>query len=476
VSYVDPWNGDYLPDGTAVPVPEQHPDMVEAGKVEPEAGGQLLDDVEVFLRRFVVYPSEHELVAHVLWVAHCWFMDVWESTPRIAFLSPEPASGKSRALEVTDPLVPRAVQAVNVTSAYLFRKVSDAAGSPTVLFDEIDTVFGPKAKENEEVRGMLNAGHRRGATAGRCVVRGKEVFTEDLPAYCAVALAGLDDLPDTIRTRSVIVRMRRRGPGERVEAWRRRINFPQGNALGERLARWSSAAQSTLLVQAWPFMPTGVDDRDADVWEPLLMVAELVGGDWPSRARAAASYLVERQHQGGDLTLGVLLLRDLRTVFVNAGAASLATETILVELTAMDESPWGDLHGKPLDARGLSRRLRKYEIRPATHRDGATVFKGYTRAELADVWARYLPADKPTDEDAPAQPLRSVTSVTTVTAEADGLWGVTDVTDVTAPIAAKGAATGSTASRTGTCGQCGEPLERPGLLARCRPDHTPEVS
>jgi hypothetical protein len=44
---------------------------------------------------------------------------------------------------------------------------------------------------------MLNAGHQKGATAGRCVVRGKEVFTEELPAYCAVALAGLDDLPDT---------------------------------------------------------------------------------------------------------------------------------------------------------------------------------------------------------------------------------------------------------------------------------------
>ena len=43
---------------------------------------------------------------------------------------------------------------------------------------DIDTVFGPKAKENEEIRGLLNAGHRRGAVAGRCVVRGKVVETE----------------------------------------------------------------------------------------------------------------------------------------------------------------------------------------------------------------------------------------------------------------------------------------------------------
>jgi hypothetical protein len=113
------------------------------------------------------------------------------STPRIAFLSPEPGSGKSRALEVTEPFVPRPVHAINTTPAYLFRKVSDPDGTPTILYDEVDTVFGPKAKDNEDVRGMLNAGHRRGATAGRCVVRGKIVETEELPAYCAVALAGL---------------------------------------------------------------------------------------------------------------------------------------------------------------------------------------------------------------------------------------------------------------------------------------------
>jgi hypothetical protein len=136
-------------------------------------GAELLTKVEKFLGRFVAYPSEHARVAHTLWIAHCYFMDSWESTPRIAFLSPEPGSGKSRALEVTEPLVPRPVHAVNTTPAYLFRKASDEAGLPTILYDEIDTVFGPKAKDNEDIRGMLNAGHRRGAVAGRCVVKGK---------------------------------------------------------------------------------------------------------------------------------------------------------------------------------------------------------------------------------------------------------------------------------------------------------------
>jgi hypothetical protein len=152
---------------------------------------ELFHKVERFLGRFVCYPSEHAHVAHVLWVAHTHCMDAWESTPRIAFLSPEPASGKTRALEIGILLVPNPVEAINVTPAYLFRKVGGEDGPPTILFDEIDTVFGPKAKENEEIRGLLNAGHRRGAVAGRCVVKGKTFETEEIPAYCAVALAGL---------------------------------------------------------------------------------------------------------------------------------------------------------------------------------------------------------------------------------------------------------------------------------------------
>ena len=200
------------------------------------------------------------------------------STPRIAFLSPEPGSGKTRALEVTELLVPNPVEAINVSPAYLFRKVADEKGAPTLLFDEIDTVFGPKAKDNEEIRGLLNAGHRKGAVAGRCVVRGKEVFTEELPAYCAVAMAGLGYLPDTILTRSVIVKMRRRAPNETVEPFRRRLELKKGERLRERLALWAKTVHSKVQ-DTFPAMPDGIADRNADVWEALISVADAAGGD-----------------------------------------------------------------------------------------------------------------------------------------------------------------------------------------------------
>ena len=354
-------------------------------KSEP-AGRDLLDAVHIFLGRFVCYPSEHAHVAHGLWIAHTHLMAAWESTPRLAFLSPEPGSGKTRAMELTETLVPRPVEAINVTSAYLFRKISDPAGLPTILHDEIDTIFGHKAKEHEEIRGVINAGHRRGASAGRCVVRGKIIETEELPAFCAVALAGLGHLPDTILSRSVIVKMRRRGPDDVVEGYRRRLHAPEGYRLRDRLAAW--AEQIIPDLNTFPAMPEGITDRNADVWEALLSVADAAGGHWPDRARVAAVALVALA-TGDTPSLGLRLLSDARMVF--AHHELLSTESLLSCLSDIDEAPWSDLRGKPLDARRLANLLHPYEIKSKVVRIGASTPRGYVKTDFYDAWRRYLP-------------------------------------------------------------------------------------
>jgi hypothetical protein len=352
-------------------------------------GAVTLRKVTEFLSRFVSYPCEHSLTAHALWIVHAHLMDVWDSTPRIAFLSAEPSSGKTRALEVTELLVPRPVVAVNVSPAYLFRKVAAEEGAPTILYDEIDTVFGPKAKDNEEIRGLLNAGHRKGAVAGRCVVHGKTVKTEEIPAYSAVALAGIGWLPDTILTRSVIIRMRRRKAGESIEPYWRRLHAGAGNTVRHLIEVWAAGVAGNI---TWPNMPPEVQDRDADVWEPLLAVADAVGDEWPSRARRAAVALVLASREG-EPSLGVLLLTHLKAVF--GETEKLSTDVILKRLHEIEEAPWRDLKGKSLDDRGLARRLRQYGIKSRTVRIGEATPRGYERADFVDAWSRYIPPSPP---------------------------------------------------------------------------------
>jgi uncharacterized protein DUF3631 len=358
---------------------------------DPDAdGAALLEDVHAFLGRFVAYPSEETHIAHTLWVAHAHLMDRWETTPRIAFLSPEPESGKTRALEIGGLLVPTPLMAINVSPAYLFRKV--AADRPTILFDEVDTVFTNRTSNGgatEEVRGLLNAGHRKGAVAGRCVARGQTVETEELPAYCAVALAGIGDLPDTILSRSIIVPMRRRSPSEHVEPYRPRIHDTEGHALRDRLAAWAAGAVPRI---TWPVLPAAVQDRQADVWEPLIAVADAAGGRWPDTVRITAVTLATCSRGAAlDASLGVRLLADLHTVF--EGSETKLTTTLLEALYACPEAPWLDIRGKPLTDRGLAMRLRPYGIKPGLLRINNVVGRGYTRADFRDAWGRYLPPE-----------------------------------------------------------------------------------
>jgi hypothetical protein len=365
----------------------------EDTEVGPFVGNlaELLADVETFIGRFVAFPSTAALVAETLWVAHAHAIDAFESTPRLAHLSPEKGSGKTRALEVMERLVPKPMHAVNCTAAALFRAVS--AKQPTLLFDECDTYFGARgrgADTHEELRGLINAGHRRGAVAYRCVGEPAKMEVREFPAFCAVSLAGIGDLPDTILDRSIVIRMKRRAPHERIEPFRMRQVAPQGDHLRKQLKAWAKANRDAL-AEAEPVMPAGITDRPADVWEPLLAIADAAGGDWPTRARAAALELTAaRQH---DPSLGVRLLADVRDAF--GVSDRLFTETVLEYLTELDEAPWGDLRGRKLDARGLASRLRRFGIAPRQVRIGETTKKGYVREDFVDAWGRYLPASLP---------------------------------------------------------------------------------
>ncbi|WP_031071598.1 DUF3631 domain-containing protein [Streptomyces sp. NRRL S-118] len=373
-------------------------------------GAALLNEVEAFHRRFNVFPREAAYVAVALWDAHAHLLDSFDSTPRIAFLSPEPGSGKSRALEVIETLVPNSMAAVDASASALFRAVSGVDGDrPTIIFDEIDTVFGPKAGDNEQLRGFLNAGHRRGRKMYRCVGDGANQTVQGFPSYCAVAVAGLGSLPDTILTRSVIIRMRRRARNEKVEPYRIGDHEKQGHAIRDRLAKWADQIRDQIR-GARPVMPDGVTDRPADVWEPLLAVADAAGGDWPKRARAACAELVRASQADDKGSLGVRLLTDLRD-HVLVGVEKLPTIAVLDRLNALEDAPWADLQGKPLDSRRLSKMLSEYmtsDNEPIASRNIRTaggILKGYFAKDLQDAWSRYCPPP-PQDSATSATPLQ----------------------------------------------------------------------
>jgi hypothetical protein len=381
--------------------------MVAEAKLQKAV--ELLDDVRSFLRRFCIFPDEHALAATALWVAHAHMVEWFQTTPRLALLSPEPASGKTRALEVLDLLVPEPMMSLNASPAAIFRTL--AKRQITLLFDEIDAIFNKRGKDDnhEDLRALLNAGYKRGATIPRCV--GPKHDVVDFPVFAAVALAGLGDLSDTIMTRAIVIRMRRRAPTESVEPFRSRQHATPGHDLCDRLAEWAADVGPSV-GSAWPMLPEGIVDRSAELWEPLIAIADKAGAAWAEAARKACIAMCAAS-QDNRASLGVRLLSDLKIIFTGAGdPEALHTEVILHWLWAgpdhglEDDAPWNELHGKPLGVRGLASLLKPYGIKSVKVSVDGRKLQGYRREALWDAWQRYLPSEtaepEPTELDQPS--------------------------------------------------------------------------
>jgi len=379
----------------------------------------LLNDVATFIRQYVVL-TEHQLWTLALWTAHTYALDAAECTPYLSIKSAEKRSGKTLLLEVLSLLVARPWCTGRVTAAVLVRKV--AKDSPTLLLDETDAAFKGDKEYSETLRGVLNSGYRRGGVASLCVKVGGDFDLRDFPVFGAKALAGIGKLPDTVQDRSIPIELRRKARNEHAKRFRMRDAKLDAAQIGESLDCWAVFAVP-ILVQARPKLPEELGDRAADVWEPLLAIADMAGRHWPERARQAALSLSAATAQEDD-SIGVTLLQDIRKAFVERNSVRLHSADLVADLVRLEEAPWGDLWGKPLEARRLAKILKPYGIGPKQIRICETTLKGYEAADFEDSWDRYIPPGRETSETG---------KQTTSAQSGDEVQGVSDVSLVSVP-------------------------------------------
>ena len=359
--------------GRALSLPEPEP------WPQPVDGGELFDAIATSIRGHVVL-SEHAAVTAALWVLHTFLLHCFMVSPRLAITSPEKGCGKTTLLDVLARLVMRALACANATTAAIFRVVE--MQQPTLLIDEADT-FLP---ENEELRGILNSGHRQGGSVIRTV--GEDFEPRAFSTYSACAIALIGRLPGTLADRSVPIDLRRRRPNEAIAAFR----FDRTDMLDQlarQAARWAMDNADNVRA-ADPKIPAGVFNRVADNWRPLLAIADAAGGEWPARARRAVQSVLAAA--GEDASARVTLLADIRAIFAELRMDRLASAELVEALVAIEGRPWAEWKaGKPITANSLARLLAPFGIAPDGMRIGSRTPRGYQLVAFADAFGRYLP-------------------------------------------------------------------------------------
>lgn len=291
--------------------------------------------------------------------------------PDSASAPPMKRCGKSRLLDIIENTCHKPIPTVDATIAALFRSI-DHDNPPTLLVDEADAIWNKKnAEGTEDLRKLLNAGFGRGRYALRCVGPNQKV--EKFATFAMAAIAGIGDMPDTITDRAVNIILRRRAKSEKVKPFKLRRDVPPLHRIQGRLAVWV-ASHLKALTDAEPDLP--VEDRAADVWEPLVAIADLAGGDWPERARKACLALSgESEADDTERSTSLRLLADLRTVFGDTDR--MASSVILPALHKLEGSAWGSWYDRGLNANDLANMLRPYGLHSVDVKVNGKALKGY---------------------------------------------------------------------------------------------------
>lgn len=353
----------------------------------------LLDEIVVMLKKYVSFNSEHEPKTIALWVIHTYCIEAAYITAILFITSPEMRSGKSTLLAILQKILSKCVAASSITPSVLYRLIPKH--QPSIICDEADTYMTEK---NEDLRGILNAGHSRD-TCGVLRTNPDTFEVELFNAFGAKCLAAINSLPGTVEDRSIIIKMRRKASGQKTEKLR---------LINEKLRKEFYDVQSkcikfandniTIIKTCDPELPDILHDRAADNWYSLFQIATLAGEEWLEDTKKAALYIsgIEQENK----SLGIELLQDILNLFdgVFKNDNSITTAELIGALCSDDEAPWATYNSKRQDPKITPRQLAKllvpYGIK-SINNVGIDNNKGYSKAAFVDAFTRYIPPETP---------------------------------------------------------------------------------
>jgi len=364
----------------------------------------ILDDIENLLRKCVVLKSDAHYVAETLWIAHTYAIECFDFTPRLAIWSPEKRCGKSLNLEIIQNLTNKSQFTSSISSSVLYRMIS-GNDVDVFLIDETDRVFGIKGDKDkaETLTSIINSGFKRGASVWRC--KPKSLEPQKFATFAPVALAGIGTraIPETIADRALIIEMRRKYPNETILEFESDQVEEIFTPLREALSVWIDLVKSEFK-PCKPEFPTELHSRARDAWRSLFKIASSAGSEWQEKAWKASLVLSAGEAEEDEMSFGLRLLYDIRTIF---NSPTINSQELITKLHEIEEAPWG--HGDHrLNTAQLARNLKQFSIKPT--RSNSARF--YRRDDFKEAWSRYL------------DPLEAVTPVTSVTIEdePDSLW------------------------------------------------------
>jgi Protein of unknown function (DUF3631) len=340
------------------------------------------DLVERIVARYVWMPP-HLMVIFRLCICLAHVYRRFRITPRVAFVSEEPDSGKSTALDVARPLVFRPNPEALGSAAAIIDFLDEGPG--TVLLDELDQV---DADARKHLLKLWNLGHKRGTTISLKIGRRRKEYS----IYAPMFAAGLGSFLAAAQTsRAFIIDMRPYTEETKPEREFDEEDLGDFDKVYTYLHHWAAKVK----LNPKPAMPAGRLRRAVDNVKGILAIADSCGEEWGRRAREAVTILLEKEKAEQPKTL--ILLHTLLIIDM-LELDPIPSQTVNKELLRLDlpEARWNRYRGPsggdyahPLRLDEQAALMRSSEVTSKLIKPpGKKPFHGYRREWIVEALAR----------------------------------------------------------------------------------------
>ena len=354
---------------------------------EPVNGNDLIEELKTAITSFIIIPPEEALTV-TYWILHTHMIkdphepQVFSVSPILNISSPEKQCGKSTLREIIAEWVKAPLTVMNATQASIFRVIESSR--PTLLIDEADTFLQGK----NELIGILNSGYKQDGHVLRQAGKTYEE-TKQFSTWSAKCIAGIGRLSDTIESRCLIIKLKRKKTSEKVQ---RRNSLLKNDPTyftdyKRKIMRFVQDNEISIINQEVD-MPMELNDRQQDNWEGIFKIAKFLGNDELKLVTSASIFLCQQKIE--PLSISIQLLGDIKSIMESSVTNSFTSQDLVAELKKMEDRPWLDLNRTGINPNSLAQLLNDFEIRPKQIRFDHKNLRGYEKSDFEDAFSRYL--------------------------------------------------------------------------------------
>ena len=372
---------------------------------EGDVGNEIGDEVEDLIKTFMHF-TDRDSTLMTLWPFHANKFKWFRFTPRLGFTAGTESCGKSQGLAVCSYLTNHSYFLADITPASFFTLTE--AGDNALFVDELPDLLGGGDKSNVLTSLKTGVNHMGRATRLEMHNGGRRAMQFSTHAPVAFSGVGVDGMVNRqVYSRTLWIHMQQAYSHEQPESFYLPEHEPMFREKTSKILKWMNDHEEQIRGFNRNSMPSYIQNRDRDKWEPFFAIASVLGDKWLERVHRISLEV----KQDDVLTQETTLLKAIQDIYCNwneySRGAELDTKVTPAELCHLlrmweDEDGWRSYANynkayeeeeKRIKSKQLTKSLRSFKLVTEGHRsslDGGRE-RGYLWKDLLETADRHLP-------------------------------------------------------------------------------------